>query len=151
MRTLLLAIVSLSLNLSSALAEEVSTYPYCYRGKLTLITGENKDVFLTFSSVQKNVAKVREFKIGHSLKNKSGKIISDGEVAFNENDDYVPGGYATFNIDIHLMFGGNRATGFYKEYHFKQGRGGFGLSNPDSLTIEGTFDLRRCRVEIVDL
>ncbi len=115
-----------------------------------MTNGEVKNVFLAFSSIDGKLARLHEFKIGNSYHGYSGTLLNRNEMVFNENNDYIPGGEASYNLDMHLKLDGKNITGFYKEYHFDEGKGGFNKSKPDSMTAEGVFDLRSCRVIVVD-
>lgn len=132
----------------SAFAQNLPIYPECYQGTLKTENGNIENVFLTFDRIQGTTAFVKEFKLGSYSHTYSGSIINASKVQFNNNNDYIPGGNADFNIDIELNFSENTASGIFKEYRFSEGRGGFGESNPTSIVKQGQISLNRCYVEV---
>lgn len=157
MKTLLLHIFILFSFLNSgtswALTQNIGIYPICYRGALQMANGEEKEAFLTIGSLDRelNIARISEFRIGESYFIYNGTLANDRTIILNDNNDYIPGGNATYNIDIALRFDGRHVTGSYKKFVFEEGYGGFGSSDPSSLLSEGQFELRKCRQEIRDL
>ena len=131
-------------------AGELPIYPDCYRGKMQTADGKNADVFVSFSSVEKNIVRVQTLQVGSYTHQYTGTLLADNKVTFNSNDDYIPGGNASFNIDIAFDFGAAKPSGSYKEYHFEDGYGGFGQSDARSLISSGEFQLKKCRVQVTD-
>src|SRR6185503_17383721 len=98
-----LAVLSLT---SMALAEPPQVSPYCYHGQVTLETNgktETKDVFL--SLVKSGGYYVSEqFLIGTSENHFGGQLAGNDALRFNSNDDYIPGGNASYNTDVEFAF-----------------------------------------------
>ncbi|MGE3611566.1 MAG: hypothetical protein AB7I27_18385 [Bacteriovoracaceae bacterium] len=149
MKFLMLSIFILAFsNFTSA--NSIDLTPNCYKGTLVLSNGENRDVFLTLKSIENALVRVNEFKIGNQDFYHSGRMVGDDVIVFNENNDYIPGGNANFNLDINLKFGADQVVGQYKFYQFEEGHGGYGQSNSEGLVLDGVFELRKCLVKIVD-
>ncbi|MCC2679756.1 MAG: hypothetical protein K0R29_2332 [Pseudobdellovibrio sp.] len=143
-----LALFLFSFSLS---ASELPVFPDCYRGTMTSADGSKADVFVSFSSVEGKLVRVQSLKIGNYDHTFSGTLVQENSVTFNSNDDYIPGGNASFNIDIKLDFSGNTAVGSFKEYRLQDGRGGYAQSPASTLTFAGDILLKKCRVKVVDL
>ncbi len=150
MKHFLAAILSLFFVTSTGLAS-ITTYPECFRGTLTNQDGSIEHVILIFSSINRDLAFVKEFNIGKRSLDVAGILLNENEVVFNENNDSIPGGNASFNIDIYLKFDGDVVTGYLKEYQMEDGYGGFGQSDPKTLRSSGTFNLKKCTVRTIDL
>ncbi len=134
-------------------SEGLQMSPACYRGTLTMSDAEHSErpVFLSFSSIKDGYyVIVEKFRLGNSSMESSGSLITKNEISFNDNNDYIPGGDATYNVDVDLKFVGNTVTGFYKKYEFKEGFGGFGESDPSTLVEAGTLSLKKCQVVAID-
>jgi hypothetical protein len=139
------------------------TQPNCYKGKieLTSLTRNNATrvlpVQLTLDRVSdsytqpvKKIVFVSDFRIDKMSFENSGTIVNSSTLAFNYNDDYIPGGNASYNIDIQLIFTAQGATGTYNEYAYDDGdgRGGYGESLKDAKAKQlqtGTFTLENCQ------
>jgi hypothetical protein len=77
----------------------------------------------------------------------SGVMSDLNVVQFNRNDDYIPGGNASFNTDMELHFYGDAATtGFFETYTYvdHSGVGGFGQKG-GVVSDQGTITLKDCR------
>lgn len=119
----------------------------CYKGTLSLQNGETKEV-----RIQKLARNPRRgnnyffqvFTIGTESWETSGKAIEKNTLAFNSNDDYIPGGYACSNTDIQLDFKGKKARGTFYRYRFPNcaGTGGPRYGSEDFLVQKGTFKLK---------
>lgn len=142
-----LTIALFSLN---GLATQLPVFPDCYRGTMTSADGSKAEVFVSFSSVENKLVRVQNLKIGNYSHRTSGTMVSDNSVTFNSNDDYIPGGNASYNIDIKMEFNGKKAVGTFKEYRFQDGRGGYEQSDAASLAFAGNMQLSKCRVKIED-
>jgi hypothetical protein len=141
-------LIAVILFSAPAFAIPIKPYPTCYQG--TLVTnGNTVPFFLTFDTVTSDAIRVKELKIGEENYVAGGAL--DGEnVTLNSNDDYAPGGNASFNIDISLNFHGKEVVGEDRYYQFKDGKGGFGQSKDQDLRSLGTIELKECRVKIID-
>lgn len=148
MKTVLALVFSLVASYS--FAGNLPVFPDCYRGTMKASDGTSADVFVSFRSVENKLVRVQALQIGNYSHSFSGTLVADNSVTFNSNDDYIPGGNATFNIDIKLDFNGKSATGSYKEYRLQDGRGGYGQSEAGALVASGEMQLKKCRVKVVD-
>lgn len=124
-------------------------YPTCYQGQLQMDDGRTEIVMLAFSAIEGRLARIQTFVLGDKSHRYSGTIRENNVVTFNENNDYIPGGHATYNIDIELRFPKNSSesiTGSLKRYSFANGTGGYGHSPPDSLVESGLIQLKKCKI-----
>jgi hypothetical protein len=84
----------------------------------------------------------KEFRIGDLQIHTSGLEDSQGTIVFNTNDDYIPGGNATFNIDVTLDLGSS-LTGQFSHYVFPNGDGDGGSNKGGKLLRSGTIYLSK--------
>lgn len=146
------SVIALSIAFFSVIgnASELPVFPDCYRGTMSASNGKKVDVFVSFSSVENKLARVQALQIGNYSHKTSGTVVSENTVTLNSNDDYIPGGNATYNIDIKMQFNGKTAIGTFNEYRFQDGRGGYAQSDAKSLVSSGTMQLKKCLVKVVD-
>lgn len=133
----------------SLFASAFKTAPNCYKGKLNIPEGPSHDVLMVLKSVEGDLVRVEKFKVGSSMLVGSGTLLTNNEIIFNYNNDYIPGGNATYNIDVYLKNIDGKLEGFYKEYRFEHGEGGFANSDPRSLMINGIFELKECVIRTI--
>ena len=121
----------------------------CYQGTLTLEDGVTRPVKLSLAAVFDGYFHIEEFRVGDYLHPYSGEVLGE-RLRFNSNDDYIPGGNASFNMDIELSFSGDRVEGTYGLYLYfdRDGYGGFGYAEGkvgDGAEVEsGVLELELC-------
>ena len=132
-----------------AMSNQASAMIYqCYKGSLKLENGEEKQVRISRFYLNPRRAEGRyffeAFVIGSGRWQSSGKLVENNVLAFNSNDDYIPGGNACSNEDITLTFKGKRAVGTYFHYGFPNcdGYGGPRNGSEEFLLNKGNFSLK---------
>ena len=149
MKLLLIALIFVTVGSYA----KIITAPLCYKG--ALVTRDDvRLVELIFESNPKlypdgsTLYPVRLFKIGNQVFESSGTSHKQAPetLQFNSNDDYIPGGNASYNMDIELEHNDKSKT-FTGTYKYYQGatRGGFGIGGP-YLLLDGTFVLQATAV-----
>lgn len=161
MKTLLNVLMVLLITMPlSVLGVEI--FPHCYRGEITWDTKDGSTskspVFLEFSKIGKgtdgkSLAFVKTFTIGGYSMPVSGKMLEDNSLVFNTNDDYIPGGNATFNRDVFLNFSdGKKPWGHFHDYRYSSGAyGGYQSRSEGIVEASGRIDLKLCKSVIIDL
>jgi hypothetical protein len=128
----------------------ILAYPGCYQGTLKVLTSrersEERAVRLVFSGRRNDSGErlfVHELSLGDARIPYSGRLAAANTLEFNDNDDYIPGGNATYNRDIRLEFTARGASGTYelRAYPDESGRGGYGDTAGD-LVERGLIQLR---------
>ena len=120
----------------------------CYDGMLARPDGTQSPVVLRGALNEADGHYwVHQFSIGSFAQIYSGDLRGAGTLRFNSNDDYIPGGNASYNADSELVFdlSGDRASGTFRHYRYasSDGRGGFGQAG-GLLIDSGDFALKRC-------
>ncbi len=132
---------------------KIITAPLCYKGSM-LTEDDIRDVELVFEPYVQSypdgssLYRVRFFKIGNQIFENSGSSLKQTPdiLRFNNNDDFIPGGNAHYNIDIELIHNNKNKT-FTGTFRHYQGatHGGFGIGGP-YLMVDGTFLLQATAV-----
>lgn len=135
---------------------DIKLNPYCYTGSVTMRDGSKSKVFLQLNEKSGNYYKVEKFNLGTYAVPVSGRLAAPDTLQFNSNDDYIPGGNASYNVDIELSFNGKKASGVYKYFKYEDrrnpGRGGFGQADKDpnaTQVEEGVIELSLCKLQVV--
>jgi hypothetical protein len=120
----------------------------CYEGVLSRPDGTQAPVVLRGALNEAEAYYwVHQFSIGSFAQIYSGALRGENTLRFNSNDDYIPGGNASYNADSELVFdaSGERASGTFRHYRYASadGRGGFGQAG-GVLVDSGEFALKRC-------
>ncbi len=135
------------LILLSFLSQTAYAFSDCLTGTLKLNNSKEHSVLLILGEKSESYQFVELFKINGLLNSRySGNYADSKTLQFNYNDDYIPGGNATYNIDIELVNDNGVVKGSYEEYRFQYGNGGFGESESSSLLKKGSFKLKSCNL-----
>lgn len=112
-------IASLFVFAGSALAQPKLSN--CYVGTIELASGESKRISLLrdplndYSYMNLNNDKIVQVQ------------LKNNQLETNLNDDYIPGGNASYNIDLSLKIEANSGAGTYLHYNYADGQGYGGL------------------------
>ena len=130
------------------LSQGAYAFSNCLKGTLKLTNTKEYSVLIILGEKSRNLQYVDLFRIDGLLDSRySGDYTNSSTLQFNYNDDYIPGGNATYNIDIELVRGDDEVViGTYKEYRFPYGSGGYGESDSSTLLKKGNFQLKSCNL-----
>jgi hypothetical protein len=144
-------LVFILLVFASVAKAQIRLAPYCYSGTMKTENGQIKDVFLQFKSAEGSNYQVATFTLGDFVLGSNGTEIEKDRIVFNSNDDYIPGGNASFNLDVDLTFKGKNVEGTFKYYRYEvDGPGGFGSAQRAGVRPVETAELklRRCKTVV---
>ena len=144
-----LVLISLLFSVS-VLADSFKSSPFVYVGKVKYNDGTKGDVTLELGSRTPSGESVfvRTFRIGDFDQSYSGTIRGNSLV-FNSNDDYIPGGNASYNVTTVLNFKNKSAVGTIHFYDYPNHDGYGGANQADGeLRYSGSIKLKRKKIKV---